>query len=119
MTLITKTAKTLSEGIANMMSAAKTDYAKWSSKGDDNSAYSLEQLAKWDDSITIKEGQKYIKVIRDNGVFAFICKTDFKHFKIGDILKPAGYNAPALNQPRGNVLEGNYAIRWTGPLYLN
>jgi len=77
-----------------------------------------EQLAKWDDSISIREGKKYIKVVRDNGVFCFISKIDFKHFKKGDILKAAGYNAPALNQPRGNVLTGNYAIRWTGPLYL-
>ena len=27
-------------------------------------------------------------------------------------------NDPALNQPRGNVLTGNYPIQWTGPLYL-
>ena len=44
--------------------------------------------------------------------------TDFKHFKKGDILKAAGYNAPALNSARGNILSGNYAIQWTGPLYL-
>jgi len=119
MTTVNKTAKTIKEGITNMMNGAKEDYARWSTKGDDMSAYSQKELAKWEDSITIKEGIKYIKVIRDNGVFAFICKTDFKHFKIGDILKPAGYNAPALNQPRGNVLTGNYPIRWTGPLYLN
>ena len=30
----------------------------------------------------------------------------------------AGYNAPARNAARGNVLEGGYQIRWTGPLYL-
>ena len=40
-------------------------------------------------------------------------------FKKGDVLKPASWAAPALNQPRGNVLEGNYPIQWTGPLYLN
>jgi len=39
-------------------------------------------------------------------------------FKKGDIFKAAGYNKPALNQARGNVLEGGYHIQWTGPLYL-
>src|SRR5210317_83262 len=99
MTTVNTTAKTLQEGIKM-------------------SAYTKEQLDKWDDSITIKEGQKYTKVIRENGVFCFIVKEDFKHFKKGDILKAAGFNAPALNSPRGNVLTGNYPIQWTGPLYL-
>ena len=118
MTTVNTTAETLQEGIKNMMNGAKEDYAKWSGKGTDMSAYTKKQLDKWDDSITIKEGQKYIKVIRENGVFCFIVKEDFKHFKKGDILKAAGFNAPALNQPRGNVLKGNYPINWTGPLYL-
>ena len=52
-------------------------------------------------------------------MFCFIVKEDFKHFKKGDILKAAVYNAPALNQPRGNVLTGNYMIQWTGPLYMD
>jgi hypothetical protein len=39
-------------------------------------------------------------------------------FKKGDVLKAASWAAPALNQPRGNVLEGNYPMQWTGPLYL-
>jgi len=66
----------------------------------------------------VEEGKKYIKVVQDTGVFCFIAKEDFKHFKKGDILKAAGWNAPALNSPRGNVLKGNYPIQWTGPLYL-
>ncbi len=45
-------------------------------------------------------------------------KEDSGHLKKGDVLKAAGYNKPALNSARGNVLTGNYAIQWTGPLYL-
>ena len=118
MTMITKTAETLQDGIKNMMAAAKEDYNSWSSGGDGQSSYCKEQLDKWDSKTSIREGRKFIKIVQENSVFAFVCKTDFKHFKVGDVLKPAGFNAPALNQPRGNVLTGNYYIRWTGPLYL-
>ena len=62
------------------------------------------QVADWDNKTKIKEGKKYIKIVQDTGVFCFIAKEDFKHFKKGDILKAAGYNAPALNSARGNVL---------------
>jgi len=41
-----------------------------------------------------------------------------KKFKKGDLLKAAGFNAPARNAARGNVLEGGFTIRWTGPEYL-
>ena len=119
MTMVTKTAKTIDEGIKNMMAAAKDDYEKWSTEKDGSiSNYGKEQLEKWDSNTKIKDGKKYVKVIQEMGVFAFILKEDFKHFKKGDVLKPAGWNAPALNSPRGNVLTGNYPIRWTGPLYL-
>ena len=66
----------------------------------------------------ITEGKKYIKIIRENSVWGFIVKEDFKHFRKGDILKAAGFNAPALNRARGNILDGGYSIAWTGPHYL-
>ena len=66
-----------------------------------------------------KEGKKYIKVVQDTGVFAFVMKEDSGHLKKGDVLKAAGYNKPALNAARGNVLTGNYYIQWTGPLYMD
>ena len=39
-------------------------------------------------------------------------------FKMGDILKASSWRAPAKNRARGNVLEADYSIQWTGPLYL-
>ena len=118
---VNQTAKTLDEGIKNLMAGAKDDYIRCSTSNGTKelTGYSKDQVDKWDSLIKVSQGKKYIKVVRENGVFAFIVKEDFKHFKKGDILKPAGYNAPALNQPRGNVLSGNYMIQWTGPLYLN
>ena len=117
---VEQTAKTLDEGIKNLMAGAKLDYKRWSTRNgqEELTGYSKEQVDNWDNKTKISQGKKYIKIVQDTGVFCFIVKEDFKHFKKGDILKAAGYNAPALNQPRGNVLTGNYAIRWTGPLYL-
>ena len=118
---VDQTAKTLDEGIYNLMAGAKNDYIRCSTSNGKKelTGYSLEQVKKWDSLIKVSQGKKYIKVVRENGVFAFIVKEDFKHFKKGDILKPAGYNAPALNSARGNVLTGNYMIQWTGPLYMD
>ena len=119
MTIVNQTATTLDEGIKNLMAGAKADYVKWSTLGGKElSGYSKEQVDNWDNKTKIKEGKKYIKIVQDTGVFCFIVKEDFKHFKKGDVLKAAGYNAPALNSARGNVLAGNYPIQWTGPLYL-
>ena len=115
------TAKTLEEGISNMMSGAKADYERMSTSNfkKELTGYSKEQYENWDKKTKISQGKKYIKVVQENGVFCFIVKEDFKHFKKGDILKAAGYNAPALNSPRGNVLTGDYMIQWTGPLYMD
>jgi len=119
MMTVNKTAKTLDEGIKNMMETAKMDYQMWSTNAHgEQSQWAKDSTAEWDTKTKIKPGKKYIKVVQDTGVFCFIAKEDFKHFKRGDILKPAGWNAPALNSPRGNVLTGNYPIQWTGPLYL-
>ena len=116
---VEKTAKTLDEGIKNLMAGAKQDYVRMSTSGGrELSGYSKEQVDNWDNKTKVSQGKKYIKIVQDTGVFCFIAKEDFKHFKKGDILKAAGYNAPALNSARGNVLTGNYAIQWTGPLYL-
>ena len=116
---VEKTADTLFRGVDNMMNGAKEDYIKMSTVGGKElSGYSKEQVDGWDDKIKVKAGQKYIKIVRDNSVFAFVNIHDNDRFKKGDIFKAACYNKPALNAARGNVLEGNYHIQWTGPLYL-
>ena len=117
---VEKTTDKIGVGIINMIQGAKEDYKKWSTSNfhKELTGYSLEQTSLWDKKTKVMPGKKYIKIVQDTGVFCFIVKEDFKHFKKGDILKAAGYNAPALNSARGNVLSGNYAIQWTGPLYL-
>jgi len=104
-------AQNIKDGIQNLINASIEDY---------NSGTKLESMKEeFANSWVVKEGPKYIKIIRQNAVHAFIVKEDFKHFVKGDVLKPAGWAKPALNAPRGNVLKGDYPIEWTGPLYLN
>ena len=118
-TMVFETAKTLEKGIENMMFGAKKDYYDWTTNNGqkDLTGYSKEQMDNWDKMIKITNGKKYIKIVRDRGVFAFVMKEDSGKFKKGDILKPSSFRAPALNSGRGNVLTGQYAIQWTGPLY--
>ena len=119
MITVSKTADNLNDGIVNMMTGAKDDYIRMStSGGKELTGYSKEQVDNWDNNTKVTFGKKYIKIVQGNGVFAFVMKEDSGRFKKGDVLKAAGYNKPALNSARGNVLTGNYAIQWTGPLYL-
>ena len=117
------TAKDLNEGISNMMSGAKADYERFHTSNGRKEivpgSYGDTELKEYDSKTKVSFGKKFIKVVQGNGVFAFIVKEDTDKFKKGDILKPAGYNAPAQNGARGNVLTGNYYINWTGPLYMD
>lgn len=123
MITVIKAAKTLNDGIKNMMEAAKEDYKKFSTNKEGVICdYSKNVLENWEVSVKTKVGKKFIKVIKDNSVFAFVCldavSAPFYSYKVGDILKPASWNRPSLNAARGNVLTGGYGIEWTGPLYL-
>ena len=118
---VEKTAETLFNGVDNMMDGAKEDYKRMSTRNGQTelTGYSKEQVDNWDDNTKVKAGQKYIKIVHGTGVFAFVNIHDNGKFKKADIFKAAGYNKPALNAARGNVLEGNYYIQWTGPLYMD
>ena len=105
-----------------LIQKAKADYVKFACAGGrgmpEEGSYFANELANFEDSFEIKEGKKYIKLVRKNGgVWGFIVKEDGPKFKKGDILKAAGWNAPATNAARGNVFDG-FSINWTGPHYL-
>ena len=114
---VTKTANTVVGGIAHMIEAANEDYNAFMPPTDEVRA---SMLAEFIADLTITYGKKYIKITeKGRGVKAFVVGVDNdKKFKKGDILKPAGWAAPARNKARGNILDGGYAINWTGPLYL-
>ncbi len=100
--------KTLIENI-------KADYAdvRYSAG---NSEIRKKMIAEFNEKITYKVGNKYIKVFNEGGgVWGFVVNTDNdKKFKKGDILKAAGYSVAARNFARGNIIDGGYTVRWTG-----
>ena len=100
----------------------KEDYLNWTTLCANSggrgglSDINEKMIAEFNEKITFKVNTKYIKVFTEGGsVWGFVVNTDNdKKFKKGDILKPAGWAAPARNFARGNILEGGYTIRWTG-----
>ena len=110
MITVTDKSETLLAGIGKMIDAMVLDY----SKGNNNER----MFNEYKDGFKTIVGQKFIKVTNNGSVKAFVVKQDDGRFKIGDILKASSWRAPAKNSARGNVLEGGYAIQWTGPIYL-
>lgn len=103
-----------------LLEAIKSEYANWwGSYGGELSPVQKQMIEEFNAGLRVEEGRKYIKIMKQGSVWGFIQKVDDdKGFRKGDILKPAGYNAPARNKARGNILDGGYKINWTGPLYL-
>ena len=107
--------------INTLLETIKNDYLNWTSRRGTKelSEHNHKMIQEFNDGLEVKEGSKYIKVISNRAVWGFIVKGDNdKKFVKGDILKAAGYNAPARNSARGNILDGGYTVQWTGPLYL-
>ena len=109
--------------IETLLDTIKQDYYDWTvrcKKGEENfSDHNYKMIQEFNEGLTWKRGQKYVKIISNRSVWGFIVKTDNdKKFKKGDILKAAGWNAPARNAARGNIIDGGYTVQWTGPLYL-
>ena len=81
-----------------------------------------EMIENYCSGLEVTEGSRYWKIISTNGsgssrsVNGFIVKAGDKKFREGDMLKAAGWAAPARNFARGNVLDGRGVneVRWTG-----
>jgi hypothetical protein len=107
--------------IDTLIETIKADYLKFMTRNGTRKIESHTQrmIEEFNNGITAKEGNKYIKLTTQNSVWGFVVKGDNdKKFIKGDLLKAAGYNAPARNRARGNIVEGGYTVQWTGPLYL-
>ena len=115
----------MSRALIKMAGVAKRDYQRfWLSSNSvaeqgTLSPFAQEQIEGFMESLEFRGGSKYIKVIRENSVWGFIVNTESdSKFKYGDILKAAGWAAPARNKARGNVFEDLSWVQWTGPAYL-
>ena len=118
MKTVTKQFTDVQDGIKNLIKAANADYCD----GNTNERMCEEFKNGW----TIKNGQKYIGIYKTQGnqssIWGGVVKKDSAcgRLKKGDILKAAGYGAYTMvgAGKRGNVLEGNFSVSWTGANYL-
>ena len=114
----------MQQQIEKLIEDIVNDYANWQGacaarRADTCSKVQNDMFDRFKSRISFKEGKKYIKIFTEGGsVWGFVVKQDDEKFRKGDILKAAGWNAPARNSARGNIVDGGYSIQWTGPLYL-
>jgi len=106
--------------IKKLVAAIVADYRRWSTASFEANGYDTDRLdikiEEFEAAIEVSEGSKYIRIDTESSVWGFINKGNDK-FKVGDILKAAGYRGPALNKARGNIFE-SYSVAWTGPHYI-
>tara|TARA_Y100000389_G_scaffold98600_1_gene95269 strand:- start:3457 stop:3771 length:315 start_codon:yes stop_codon:yes gene_type:complete len=71
--------------------------------------------------LTVKKGIKYMKLIDETTVWAFVSMWEgvFQGTLVckGDLLKPASWNTPAKHS-RGNIFDGSAKWSYYGPEYL-
>jgi len=120
---VTKQFTDIKDGIKNLIKAANADYCDRNSYGSEEKSETRTKMEEqFVNGWTIKEGKKYIGIYKTLGnqqsIWGGVVKEDGGRFKKGDILKAAGYGKYAMNAPRGNVLEGNFPVVWTGANYL-
>ena len=71
---VEKTAKTLDEGIKNLMAGAKLDYERMSTRNGQKelSGYSKEQVETWDSKTRVMPGKKYIRLYKKTASFVLL-----------------------------------------------
>ena len=112
--------------IEKVLEAMREDYKRWSNRcarHESSAHYSKiknEMEENYCNGLRVEENRRYWKITSSKGsqtsVSGFIVKAGDKKFLEGDMLKAAGWAAPARNFARGNVLDGYRVdeVRWTG-----
>ena len=125
---VTKQFTDVMVGVKILIKAANADYCDSTSYDGSKTKTDvmLEMEEKFKNGIEIRSGQKYIGIYTSSGhqssIWGGVAKKDSACGKVkkGDILKAAGYGTYTMVGAgrRGNVLEGNFSVQWTGANYL-
>ena len=112
------------DAVNNLMSGIKEDYYNWTNPNNVKGTIKdikLKSIQDFNESLDIKVGRKYTKVLQGSSVWGFIANDDGVHkgipHKKGDVFKAAGWRAPA-KWARGSIFDGKKFYAWTGPNYL-
>lgn len=111
--------------MTKLFDAIKADYLRFMTNGGKRelSAHTQGMVDSFNKGIGVREGQKYIKIVKEKdsqaeSVWGFIVNVhNDPKFKYGDILKAAGYNSPAKNKARGSIFDENFDwVKWTSAI---
>ena len=116
-----------SKAIDNLFDGIKKDYASWGGNSMDDVTpqqrdIRLKMIDEFNNSLRVRSGRKFDKVIAGSSVWGFVAKTDgmlkgIPYF-VGDVFKAAGWAAPAKHV-RGSIFDTNTDwFAWTGPNYM-
>ena len=108
-----KNGLSFNDALDNLLLQIQVSYDNWGGNGGNGKTLDLK----------INNGRKFLKVIEGNRVWGFVANVDGLHKGVpmlkGDILKAAGWSAPAKHS-RGSIFdkEMHKSFSWTGPNYL-
>ena len=108
-----KNGLSFNDALDNLLLQIQVSYDNWGGNGGNGKTLDLK----------INNGRKFLKVIEGNRVWGFVANVDGTHKGIqmlkGDILKAAGWRAPAKHS-RGSIFDSEMhkSFSWTGPNYL-
>ena len=109
---MTKNGLSFDEAMDNLLVKIQESYSGWGGNRMDRKL-----------DLSLKPGRKFIKVVNGTSVWGFVAKVDGVHKGVpmlkGDILKAAGWSAPAKHS-RGSIFDSKMhnSFSWTGPNYL-
>ena len=124
----TDTKKMYNSALDNLLVGIGNDYENWNSpytKTDWTKAEKrirIESINKFKNTLYVKSGRKFDKVIHGTSVWGFVAKKNGEHkgipYFIGDVFKAAGWAAPAKHVRGSIFFDGSNWYAWTGPNYL-